>query len=88
LFRTLKDRPEREESAQDGAGGFAIMHALHGQPSILNGTESNDLMLADGNHEKVFVALDKAMAEAVIEAVRNLMSLTGSRYLMVTRPHH
>jgi len=36
----------------------------------------------------VFVALDKAMAEAVIEAVRNLMSLTGSRYLMVTRPHH
>lgn len=46
-----------------------ILNALGELSATFNGTESDDLLLPDGNHDKVFVELDRSMAAAVIEAV-------------------
>src|SRR5680860_1927770 len=48
---------------------IAIMIALHELNTVLSGTRAEDLILPDGNHEKLFIPLDRAMAEATIEAV-------------------
>lgn len=47
----------------------AIEHELMGLSATMNGTTSDELIQPDTDHERVFLEMDRATAEAIIEAV-------------------
>ena len=48
---------------------IAAMNAINQLSQIFNGTTEDDLILEDANHDKIFVEMDRDMAQALIEIV-------------------
>lgn len=73
----VKDNVKSNGDKESDCQRTAIEHELMGLSATMNGTTSDELIQPDSDHERVFLEMDRATAEAIIEVV-NIATLSRS----------